>query len=130
MYAYKLKSNYSFNTYAPSILGTSVRNAKLVAILDYEVAAHYTTPNTSHVSVYPYLPAGTPNNPEKYTYLLFQTEGGERFVYANVWIDENTIKESTNNVLTIVIENAASGDETDLRNLLSLKGYKFQMSLG
>lgn len=130
MYQYKLKASYSFNTFAPSILGTSVRNAKLMAIVDYEIAANYTTPNTSHVSVYPYLPAGTPNNPEKYTYLLFQLESGAKIVYANVWIDEKTIKESTSSTLTIVIENAASGDETTLRDFLALKGYRFQMSMG
>lgn len=129
MYSYKLKSNYSFNTHAPSILGTSVRNAKLIAILDYEVAASFTTPNTSHANIFPHLPAGTPNNPQKYTYLLFQMESGDKVVYANVWIDEQTLRETTTSTITVVIENAVSGDEVKIRNLLSLSGYKFQIAV-
>jgi hypothetical protein len=130
MHPYKLKSSYSFNTHAPAILGASVRNATLIAILDYDVATSFITPNTSHANVFPHLPSGTPNNPQKYTYLLFQTENGNRIVYANVWIDEATIKEKTTSTLTVVIENAVGGDETKIRDLLALSGYKFEIILG
>ncbi len=130
MYPYKLRSSYSFDTYAPNILGATIRNLTLIAIVDYSIASNYVTPNTLHVNIYPYLPKGTPNNPERYTYLLFENEHGEKIVLANTWIVENSIKESTKNIITIVIENASSGDETDIRNLLSLRGYKFNMSIG
>lgn len=129
MHSYKLKAKYSFNTHAPAILGTSIRNATLTAILDYDVASGFTTPNTSHANIYPHLPAGTPNNPQKYTYLLFQLENGSKIVYANVWIDEATIRESTTSSITVVVENAVGGDEIKIRDMLALSGYKFQITV-
>lgn len=129
MFPYKLKANYSFNTYAPAILGTRIRNAKLLAILDYDVASNYTTPNISHANIFPYLPVGTVDNPEAYTYLLFQTDEKTKIVFANTWIQESTITEQTNSKLTIVIENISTGDETKIRDLLLLSGFKPQMVL-
>lgn len=129
MYPYKLKSSYSFNTFAPAVLGNRVKNAKLLAILDFDVASNYTTPNISHATIYPYLPSGTVDDPQSYTYLLFQTDQNTKIVLANTWIQENTISEQTNTKLTIVIENISTGDEIKIRDNLLLAGYKFQMSL-
>lgn len=123
MFPFNLNSNYTFNTRAPALLGTTIRNAKLVAILDYSMASNFMVPTTSHVNIYPYLPPGTPNNPEKFVYLLFETELGKRVVFAEQWIDTNTIQENNKNKMTITISNVVIGDETKIRNMLLMAGF-------
>ena len=125
----KINSIYSFNTRVPAILGATIRNAKLVSIMDYEMANMFMSPNVSHAAIFPYLPVGTPNNPEKYTYLLFELETGKKQAFAYPWIEESTITEKSNRVITVTVSNTVSGDEIKIRDMLLLAGFSATMTV-
>lgn len=123
MYAYKIGSYYTFDTKAPSILGVTIKRAKLVAILDYDMAANFITPATSHANIYPYLPPGTVDDPKRYNYLLFETDTVKRLVFADPWINESSIKEFNVMTMNIVIPNVSLGDDIKVRDMLLLAGF-------
>lgn len=123
MYAYKIGSYYTFDTKAPSILGATVKNAKLVAILDYDMASNFITPAISHANIYPYLPPGTIDDPKRYVYLLFETDTVKRLVMADTWINESSVKESNTLTMSIIIPNVTVEDGTKVRDILLLAGF-------
>lgn len=123
MYPFNLKSVYSFNTLAPSVLGASFKNAKVLGIIDYDIAATIINVELMHRSIYPLLPQGTPDRPHSYTYLLLLTESNVKTVVAYEWIDPASIElvESVNIVVTI--PNVKASDANVIRDSLTLCGF-------
>lgn len=119
---FKINSSYTFNNRASAILGAGHKNAKLVAIFDSKLAASFINIQSTHANIFPYLPAGTPNSPEKYTYLLFEING-ERKVIAQEWIDELSVVESSTQAIQIDIQNVTTQDVTKIRNMLTIGGF-------
>ena len=71
---YQIKAIYSFKTKAPSVLGETLRNMKLIAVMDYSMAIESSHPDVLHKTIYPYLPAGTIDDPTVYSYLKFENQ--------------------------------------------------------
>lgn len=92
-YPFKLKTTYSFDLYPSALLGNGLQNVTVVGIVDRETAETISNITTKHPLVYPYLPEGTPNDPDVYTYLKIKTQNGEVTVVAVEWIREETIVE-------------------------------------
>lgn len=120
---YKIGSYYTFDTKAPSILGATIKNAKLIAILDYEMASNFITPATSHANIYPYLPQGTVDDYRRFVYLLFETPTVRRLVMADPWINEASVIEVNVLNMSIIIPNVTVDDSTKVRDILLLAGY-------
>lgn len=118
-----LNTTYSFETLVPSLLGGLIKNAKLIAVLDYSTVTSFINPHAQHASIYPHLPIGTPRDLTKYIYYLFRTENGESKVFANVWINENTVNEVNTNVIKIEVFNVNTDDVSRLNKLLHSAGY-------
>lgn len=119
----QIGKTYTFNTFAPSILGTTIKNAKLKAILDYESVNKIEAVILKHRSIYPLLPAGTIDNPESYTYYHFQSESGEKIVIAEPWIVESTIEVVEHINLQITLPGVSLTDSVRVRNALNAMGY-------
>ena len=114
---------YSFQTLAPAILGQRIANAKLTAIVDYNTAIRYVNVVSQYSNIMPHLPTGTPLNMQKYTYYVFMTQNGETKVFADVWIDQNTITEVTGNVLKVTVYNADSAAAQAVKDFLLSRGH-------
>lgn len=119
----EIGKTYTFNTHAPSVLGTTIKNAKLKAIFDYETASKAEAIILKHRSIYPLLPSGTPDDPETYTYFQFQAESGERIIIADQWIVESTIEVITHINLQVSLPNVSLNDSTRIRDALNALGY-------
>lgn len=120
---------YSFNTASKLYLGTSIRRAKLVSIMDADSARKFSPIDQLHAQIYPTLPRGTVNDANAYTYYAFKLENGSTTVLASNWIVENTIElvESIN--ISIMISNATLGDVDRVRHALSAAGIQnFQVT--
>lgn len=127
---FELNNTYTFNTLAPAILGSIIKNATILGILDYTTASNYITPETMHVNIYPYLPVGVPSNPKKYTYILFRGESGNKIVLALQWIDISSITLVEFQTLKITIEETVSNDVEKIRETLLLNGFtKFSIDI-
>lgn len=117
-------TSYSFNTRAPSILGASIRNAKLGAILDYRIARTMERENIDlkYRQIFPLLPPGTPSDVKGGIYYSFTSENGENFIMCNQWIDETSIVEVSYVNITVHLQAAQTTDVLVIRDALNSKG--------
>lgn len=115
-------TSYSFNTKAPSILGASVKNAKLSAIFDYVSARAFEDIDLKYRRVLPLLPAGTPDSVKSAIYYKFTSENGENFIMCNQWIDETSLVEVQYVNITVRFTMAQTTDVTAIRDALNSKG--------
>jgi len=129
----QINKTYNFNLYAPSVLGASYRNAKLIGILDYTSALKIKNVEQLHRQVYPYLPAGVINNPKTYTYYHFKYEKSGSYydlIVAHPWFIESSVVEVNSFNLFITVNNVSNNDIEIIRNQLRLLGYNFTLDIG
>lgn len=124
-----VKSHYSFTTRAPGILGASFKNLRLVSAMSYELAKTFTNVNSAHANIYPYLPQGTQNNPESYTYFLFKNEDNTTIILADVWIDEQTIEELGSQTLVVELPRISNTDVDRIKSILTTMGVTFSSKI-
>jgi hypothetical protein len=123
MIPFKIGSTYTFNTLAPTVLDSVMRNVKIMSIMDYDLANSYINVDIVQKSIYPLLPSGTPSNPKDYIYILFLTEAKIKTVLALDWIDVNSIQEVTTVTINIRVDKAAIEDIPKIRDTLKLMGF-------
>lgn len=121
---------YSFGVYPSAILGTGFKNVTVQAILDYHSALAFADLEAIHVNVYPHLPAGTPNRPQDFDYLLVRTDNGDTTIIGIPWIVDETVELVESLRITAVIDGVASADLDRIRACLTQNGYdKISLSL-
>ena len=113
---------YSFNTKAPAILGARIANARLEAVLDYNLARSYDNIDLKYRQIYPVLPAGTPDNVRTCQYYVFKSESGQRIVMADQWIDATTLQEVTDVTIYVEVRKCSIEDVTRVRDALHSLG--------
>lgn len=123
MLNFELGKSYTFNTKAPGILGTSIKNAKLIGIVDYDTAITYDNIDLKYRTIYPVLPAGTPDNPRSCIFYRFQSESGERIILADQWIDGGSLEVIDHVNFTVTVTEASIQDMTRVRDALLALGY-------
>lgn len=123
-YPFELKKSYNFNNLPVSLLGASISNAKLLGIMDFEMAMKYDNVLLKYRQMFPALPAGTPDQPEACTYYLFQSESGEKIVLADQWIDMTTVQVVQHVNIQVTFTEANLEDISQIRNLLNAAGYR------
>lgn len=104
--SYQIGSTYSFNTYAPDLLGTNYQNVVVAGIMDagsvqqlgFDVVGN-------NQQVYPSLPPGTPSDPTKYTYLRLKMQSGVYQAIAVPWIDDSSVQLIQAQNLQVLIAN-------------------------
>ncbi|BAW19268.1 hypothetical protein [Ralstonia phage RP31] len=129
-YPFQTRKVYSFDVYPSAILGTGFKNVTVQAILDYQTALGLADLAALHINVFPSLPAGTPNRPQDFDYLLLRTDGGDSTVIGIPWIIEETIELVESLQINVVIDGVGSGDLERIRACLSQNGYdKISLSI-
>lgn len=120
---FQMGKMYTFNTKAPAILGAIIKNAKLVAMLDYTSALVYENVELKYRSVFPLLDFGTPDLPEASIYYRFQMPSGEKIIIADVWIQNETVEVVGHINFQVMFAEAALSDMTKVRDALNVMGY-------
>lgn len=123
MYNFEIGGVYSFNTIAPTLLGSDYRNVKVLGIIDYNIASQYINPHVRHADLYPYMATGIPDDPTQYNYLMVRLGSGGRTVLAIPWIDISSIEQVTITNITVTFTNAKNSDVERIRELLELNGF-------
>lgn len=120
----KLGVRLGFETYAPTILGTSFENCTPVALLDYATAtALGYDPSARHINVYPMLPSGTCEDDYRtYSYYRVQLQNGSYDIVGAPWIKPETIAEKGYGVMTIKVANSTESDVPIARQALAAQG--------
>ncbi len=124
MYDFKIGVRYNLQFLGTPILGSGLKNATLVGIVDYRVASNVSNVTVTHVRMIPYLPDAATRDATSLSYLLFETESGARAAFAYPWIVESSIEVAQNKVLTLTVPGASADDAQKIKDVLSLAGYK------
>jgi hypothetical protein len=105
----------------PAAIWPNFTNAVYEGTVSYEVASKLASVAQNHAAALAYLPAGTSRNAQSLAYLLFSVNG-TMIPQATEWINEGTLKRTSNGVRTVVINNATAADDTLIRQALSAAG--------
>lgn len=114
---------YSFDVWPTAILGTGFKNVSILALLDYETAISFSDIEATHVNVFPHLPAGTPNRPGDFQYLLIRVDNGDKVIIGIPWINGESVIEVASLKINVVIEDVDANDLEGVRACLSQNGY-------
>lgn len=117
-YNFELGKVYTFQTLAPGILGTSIKNATLTGILDYETARKYDEIDIKYRNIYPLLPSGTPDQVELCIYYKFKAENGTVVIVADQWIDVGSIELISNIEIVVTVTDISLQDINRIRDAL------------
>lgn len=120
-------THYNFSVFAPSVLGSNYKNARLMSVLNYQTALKFGDVVLKHRQVYPYLPADVPSDQTKYTYYLFQV-GDKDIILADVWLLPETIEATSGSTRTITLLNVTEAQVTVIRDQFRLMGLSFSIS--
>ncbi len=122
-FQYSIKGVYSFDVYPTALLGNDWTKTTVMAVMDYETAKQFADVDALHVSVYPYLPVGTPDDPSQYDYLKVRTQSGVVTYLGRTWVNESSITAVDSVVIVAVIDNVSSANLNDVRNALVSNGF-------
>ena len=122
----QIGSVYTFNTKAPAILGSQVKNARLEFSCNYEVAMKFENVDAKYRAIYPSLPIGTPVSPVGEVFHRFITESGARIFICESWID-GVVSSVTNLNCTIQLVNITTADRTKVIDSLRFLGVNFSI---
>lgn len=115
-YNFKRGSKYSFDTFAPQILGNEYSAIQIKSILDYEDAAAAEDVRAIHSQVLGYITDPTVSIPKdwtKLTYLKIVSDVGKHRIIAAEWIKEDSIREISEVDCTVFIPGLRN-DQADL----------------
>lgn len=125
-YDYKIGATYSFNTYAPGVLGNAYQNVKMLGVLSADLASRLGLDIQSYQQkVYPQVPPqnNMPTDPTQYNYIQIQLQNGSRTILGMPWIDESSIVAVTGQTITAVIGGVTADDLSVIRDALAMNGY-------
>ena len=121
-----LNKHYNFSLYPNSVLGTVYQNAKLVSILDYNVALKFANIELLQRQIFPFLPPGTSAKHTEYTYFLFKYNDKD-IIIADAWIIDSSVEETTGLNYTVRLNNISSAQYNAIRDQLRLLGISFDI---
>ena len=115
---------YSFNTYAPFILGSKYEELTYAGTVNYFVANKLgVNCYLTHRQIYHLLPKSTPDNPTLYTYHLFITNNKGVKVFGDPWINKASIQEGKKLNVILTIPNVLNDDLAIIRDRLKSIGF-------
>lgn len=109
----------SFQLYPSAILTDDFTDVKLIGLVNYEGAGLYISPAQKHATVYPTLPANTPNDYRLYEYAIIRKQDGKVTAVGVPWIKEETLTISQTVELVITVRNKSIDDIPRLRQILT-----------
>jgi hypothetical protein len=123
MYDFHVGKVYSFNTAAPSLLGASIKNAKMLGKFDYSTALMFDNIDLKYRTIYPLLPTGTPDDPNTAVYYRFLSESGEKIIICHQWVVDSTVEIIEHINFTVRFVDTSTGDIKRVRDALNALGY-------
>lgn len=120
-----LDTTVSFDMHPVQHLGTAIKNAKVLSIVDARTAQQLGFDTlANHRIVYATLPPGVPNDHSKYHYLYLKLPSGQTQFIGLPWIKESTYTVEVIRNLRIELENITPEDQEHALRALSALGLK------
>lgn len=121
---FKVSHSYSFDVYPSPILGTGFSNCTVLSIMDHDSAALQVDTMALHAQVYPFLPAGTPDDPTLATYIKIRLPSGDTTILGSTWINTSTVKEIKRTTIVATIKDVTPNDLDTIRRVLLANGFE------
>lgn len=119
-----LNSTVTFDLHPSQLLGTSYKNAKVLAWLDADTVAYMgVDPIAMHANVYPTLPVETPNKYDGYPWLKLKLASGEITAIGVPWIKDGSLVVATTRKMQFTIDNVSPADQNVILQALSANGF-------
>lgn len=120
----KIDSTVSFDLYPAATLMASVKNARVLSVVNARTAMQlgYDAP-AYHAVVYPSLPPGTPNAYDKYQYVGLKLPSGQETFIGVPWIKASTYVEESLRDITLRIQGVTPEQQTRIIQALSAIGH-------
>lgn len=126
---WKNDTTYTFSTITSARLPDSYTNVKLSSISSYSAAVRIAGANLYSMwrQIYPSLPPGTPDAPERATWLTFESRSGETITLANDWIVGSSVVPVDFTQATVTVTDTTYADMMILRDFMTKRGMKFKI---
>lgn len=119
----QIGQRFSFQVYPTAIIGNTFADVIMEGFISADIARAYNFDIYSmHANVYPTLPAGTPNDPTQYSYIMIRLANGERQIIGTPWIRQDTIAISTGGTFQLTFSNKTQLDLERALTALSANG--------
>ncbi len=118
-----VNGKYSFEVFPAQILGNDFKNVTILGIVHPSIAQNFLDIEASHIQVYPYLPAGAPDDARGYDYVMLKTVSGETTVLGLPWINQETIVNVESGTMLVEILNVTSQDIQRVSDALVVNGF-------
>jgi hypothetical protein len=92
--------------------------------MDHDSAALQVDTMALHAQVYPFLPAGTPDDPTLATYIKIRLPSGDTTILGNTWINTSTVKEIKRTTIVATIKDVTPNDLDTIRRVLLANGFE------
>lgn len=123
LYEVQIGQRFSFQVYPTAIIGNAFADVVMEGIISADIARAYNFDIYSmHSNVYPTLPAGTPNDPTQYSYIMVKMANGERQIVGIPWIRQDSITISTGGTIQLIFSNKTALDLERIQAALSANG--------
>ena len=107
----QIGQRFSFQVYPTAIIGNSFADVTMEGNISADIARAYGFDIYSmHANVYPTLPAGTPNDPTQYSYVMVRMANNERQIIGVPWIRQDSITISTGGTFQLTFSNKTQLD--------------------
>lgn len=119
----KHESTVSFDLYPASFLGTSIKNAKVLGVVNAATAMKlgFDAPAV-HATVKPSLPPEAPAQYDQYQYVMLKLASGQETFIGIPWIKDSTYVEEMIRTVAIYIENISPDQQNLALQALSAIG--------
>ena len=104
------------------VLANEFKNCVYLGQVTYELAVTYDDVDATHANIYSTLPAGTPNDPRQYNYILVKLPSGEKKPVGIPWI-KDPVRVVTTCVITVKFYDGSINDANDVKRALNARGY-------
>ncbi len=120
---FNINSVYKFNTLAPSILGEEYTLMKVKSIMSSEEAIKFRDVHMLNKQLLTLIP-GLSSNANDNAYVLFENNDGMKVLFANEWINQDSIEVVVNINVRIDIADIDNSDMIIMKTALLELGYK------
>jgi hypothetical protein len=110
-----INSTIDFSVTGTALGTQNFKSIKVLGILDFSTAQGISQIYQDHALIYPSLPIGTPNNPEKYNYIKIQLPDGKVRAIGLPWIVDDSVRLHDVRTLTLTLNRASQADADRVR---------------
>lgn len=116
-------SKYTFEVYPSALLRSDFSNVEVLGVLSESMARKFSPTRENHANYFPYLPAGTPNDPTAYNYISVRTQSGVEVILGIAWIKPESVRTAGWQTIVATIQTSKPDAINRIKNALASNDF-------